>query len=341
MRRLIKVTLFAAAIALACGIWVFTHRGPTADVLAEAEAALRADEPKRALRLADEHLARAPADARWHVIRGLAHLRLQDCAKAREDLQRAVQLEPSNACATIALAETHVVPAADVLKRCRSMGELDELEAALSELYAADDILRSANLSKPACLAAVRQAAAANAVQMACLARRAAELLGDELKTAEAGHATERLGEIRRQLQAAEKRAERMEKQAAAKLCRAVRDARLLIAGQLGEQERRFLADQADKCARRSIGAVLDRASEDCRKQVRQILGDLETLSPVAAAEAAVREASEGHYHGSKERREALAAACSRLDRLLDRAAGSEDRNQILLCRASLALAMG
>ena len=111
MKRIILVACILAVLgALVGGAWMYLRRRGAKTALVRARVALQANQASQALRLTEEYVKRFPEDSSGHLLQGLACARLGQYSKAREALRRAVDLDPSELFATVALVETYVLP---------------------------------------------------------------------------------------------------------------------------------------------------------------------------------------------------------------------------------------
>ena len=342
MRRIILATFVLAVLAAAGGVtWFVLHRSGPARTLARAKVALRAEQAEKALRLAGQYIQDAPDDWQGYLVSGLAHLQMGNYSQARQALKRAVELNPAEVSATIALAKTYMLPALRALDDTGRMPDVPELQAKLQELQRANDILRAAKAGDPAGALALRQLAASNTMCMARICRKITKRLADDLAAAQAGHATERLEEIHKQYEAAVEKARSLASRAIEELRQAIVEAKELLARTGDKPGRTLLEKHTDMAARDLVQLCADFDYAEHRRDVNEAVTGLEEISPVAVALATMNNIRHSRFHSAKERREAILQACQRLDRLEEIACErQDDRREILLSRASLALAL-
>jgi Flp pilus assembly protein TadD len=149
------------------------------------DAALSAGNPNVALRLADDALARNPADTGALTRRGVALTALGRLAEARESLRKAVQNQPRNAQAQMAFGrvELPVDPAAAEAAFRTVLRQTENDAVALNDLGIAEDLQghhTDAETSYRAAIAAAPDMTAARVNLALCLAIRgeASEAIG-------------------------------------------------------------------------------------------------------------------------------------------------------------------
>jgi len=340
MKRIVLATCILAVLALAVvAAWILVRHNEAARTLARARVALRAEQAEKALKLADEYVRRAPDDWRGHMVRGLAFTQLGNYEQARQALQKAVELSPGEISARIALARTHVLPALRALDSTGSPPQVSELQTGIEDLQKANNVLQAAKAISPAGDLALRQVAASNTMYMARISHKIADGLADDLRMAQAGHATERLEEIRRHCAAAGERARSLERQAVERLCQVLSDARKLLGSMSEQSEKGLVAKHTDTAARDLVQLCADFNYAEHRRAVGEALAGLEEISPVAVALATAHDVRFGRFPSAREHRSALARAVQCLDRLEEIARNRpEQRREVLLSRASLAL---
>ncbi|MHC4983000.1 MAG: tetratricopeptide repeat protein, partial [Planctomycetota bacterium] len=340
-RPIIVTCLLVALAAGSCGVWFALRGRSAARTLARANVALRAKQSEQALRLADEYVQRAPADWRGHLIRGLACTALGEYSRAREALQKAIELNPLEITASMALARTHSLPALHALDNNRPKPSVSDLRGCIKELQKANEILRASRPNEPVRALGVRQMIASNTTYLARACHKLAQGLSEELSMAEAGHATERLDEIRRQCRAAAKKENSLSDQAVESLHRVITEA-AEIARELNDKSQRKLLDEhVDIAARDLTKFCIDFHNPHHWQKVRKAVAALEDVSPVAVAVMTVHDVGHGRFHNSRQRRQGLLEAIRRLEGLLETAKGRpRAQKEILLCRATLALAL-
>ncbi len=102
-RRLPAVSLLAATLAVVAAFAALAQPAAgapppaqtTAQVLAQAQELVDANNPKQALPLLDDLLRREPGNARALLLRSTAHFLSDDLAGGKRDLDRALELDPT------------------------------------------------------------------------------------------------------------------------------------------------------------------------------------------------------------------------------------------------------
>ena len=342
MRRISLVAWILVVLGLLVGgIWTYVRCSHRSRTLARARVALQAGQPDKALQLAARHAESYPTDWQGYFVQGLARMRLGEFARARQALQRAVDLQPREVSAVIALAETYVLPATRELRSEDSSGRLAALRAGIEQLRKANAVLAAGPVNDAVAGLPLRGMIGSNTAQMARAHRRIAGKLGDDARTAQAAEAVERAREIREQADAEWERAGPLAEQAVGILCEVLTDAKTHLPGVTEKAPLALLLKLVDAAARDAVQIYVDTQDAEHRRRVAEAVAGLEDISPVAVMRMTMHEIRTGSFPNGLARRTALEQAGRQVEALLGKARQRPgDHRELLLARAQVGLAL-
>jgi predicted Zn-dependent protease len=275
------------------------------------------------------------------LLQGLACARLGQYSKAREALRRAIDLNPGELFATVALVETYVLPTLQVLESDDPPPQLSVLQACIDDLGRASEALRAAKVHDPIQKLVLKQMEGSNFLYQARAYHRIAEERSDVAGMARSANADQRAQELQNESDRALEMARSLQRQGLAALCGVLAETKKHLPTITRKIPRDLLRKHADVAARDLMELCMDGGGDPYWEQVRAAVSGLDDVSPVGVVLATVHEIRTRSFPDARSRRAALLQGCERIDALLEVPSGSPgDRIELLLGRGQLALAL-
>lgn len=318
-RRIAWITaILLVLLGAGGGTWWHVRRNTGPRLLARAQLALRAGKFDKALQLADSYVARYPRDWRGYHTQALAYCRQGRYAEARQTLAQAAERNPGAAEVVLCEAETHFLPAAQILASPANLDKAEALRDAIAKLQKATAILQQFKPKDEGAALMLRESLGLNLRRTARAQEALARRLDKDATTADASRAGGVAEARRKESQEALAASKESRKQAIAALLAVVQDAPRRGASA------EALIELCDECG-----------DEESLGLARKAILNLDDPPPVAAMMLAVQQLRSSGRRDDATFRGKLGEVKQRLDELLS---DHRDNARIKLERAAVAL---
>ena len=324
-RRIIMIVVVMGLFAVvAAGIWWYVRQNSSARLLVRADLAMQAGKLEKAESLADSYIDNNPDDWRGYRTKASICMRLGRYTEARELLADASARGASRISTALTLADTHTLPARQLLSSQGNLIQADVFKTAIEQFRLANEILIELDAKDPAKGLDAQRALGLNQTELARALAALADRLAQEARTAISAGA-EAKGDAKR------KASVETREQANAQFERAIETLLDLVQ-----------RDSSDDLAGQVLVELcLQHNDAESLAVARQVILGAEQPPPIAAMMLIVRElearGGEAPDLSQPEWQAKIVEASAQLDELL---ADHADLTQLKLMRAKLALAV-
>ncbi|HUU93036.1 MAG TPA: tetratricopeptide repeat protein [Phycisphaerae bacterium] len=334
-RRIVLILIIVGVLGTGVVVaWWWTHRNTGEKLLTRAELALRAENYERALELGRSYEQDSPDDWRGPFVQARAHISLGQYDEARDALAKAAEIAPDEVTIPMARADTFAHPARRSLTSAQADLPPDVLRHAIGQFSQARDVL--AGISAPDGTAAPDVAEALGLVEAElgsaqdALSRR----LKKDADIAQTAGATDQANAKSKESADARKAAERHFAEAAKVL--------LVVVQQDAKASADTEAKPHERAANVLVRLCMDTGDRKTLAAAHEAVLSLKSPPPLAAAMLVTSDLASSDVEArSPAERQALLAACKKLDDILERHPKHPNTSEIKLTRAQLALRLG